>query len=291
MSALARTPAPRCGRPPSRRRGGRPGWNVLGLAVFAVLIFPVYWLVKGAFSPRGDLYSYGLKLWPSRLTLDGFRTAIGADTFWDNVRSSVIVGVGSVVIAVVVGLLAAFAIGRFAFRGRKAFMVVLLAIQMVPQTALLIPVYIQLNKFDAVNELWGVILVYMSFVLPYAVWMLRGFIINIPKELEESAMVDGCGRVGAFRRVVLPLVAPGIVATAIYALIQAWNEYVIAYVLLNDNTKQTLSIWLVSFSTSRGTDYAAQMAGATLTALPVVVFFLLVQRKVAAGLTSGAVKG
>jgi N,N'-diacetylchitobiose transport system permease protein len=290
MSSLARPAAPRT-RASARRHRGRIGWNILGLFVFAVMAFPIYWLVKGAFSPRGDLYSYHLQLWPSRITLYGFRTAIGSDTFWDNVRSSVIVGAGSVVIAIVVGLLAAFAIGRFAFRGRKAFMIALLAIQMVPQTALIIPLYIQLNHFGAVNKLWGVILVYMSFVLPYAVWMLRGFIINIPRELEESAMVDGCGRMGAFWRIVFPLVAPGIVATSIYALIQAWNEYVIAYVLLNDNTKQTLSIWLVSFTTSRGTDYAAQMAGATLTALPVVIFFLLVQRKVAAGLTSGAVKG
>ncbi|MET8680590.1 carbohydrate ABC transporter permease [Streptomyces sp. NPDC004647] len=275
----------------TRRRISRTGYNLLGLLAFAVMAFPVYWLVKGAVSPRGDLYSYDLRLWPSEFTLEGFRTAVGTPTFWDNLRASVVVGLCTVVIAIAIGLLAAYAIARFGFYGRKGLMVALLAVQMVPQTALIIPLYIQLNAFDGVDQLWGVILVYMSFILPYTVWMLRGFIVNIPKELEESAMVDGCTRMGAFRKVVFPLVAPGLVATSIYALIQAWNEYVLAYVLLSSNDKQTLPIWLVGFATSRGVDYGAQMAGATLIALPVVIFFLIVQRKVAAGLTSGAVKG
>jgi len=128
-------------------------------------------------------------------------------------------------------------------------------------------------------------------VLPFMVWTLRGFVHNIPIDLEEAAMVDGASRVGAFMRIVFPLVAPGLVATAIFGFIQAWNEYIIAYVLLSSSSKQTLTIWLASFTTQHGTDWGGLMAGATLTSLPVVVFFLLVQRRVTGGLTAGAVKG
>jgi N,N'-diacetylchitobiose transport system permease protein len=135
-----------------------------------------------------------------------------------------------------------------------------------------------------------VIITYMAFVLPFAVWTLRGFIHGVPRELEEAAMVDGTTRFGAFVRVLLPLVAPGLVATSIFAFIQAWNEYIIAYVLLSSPEKQTLTVWLASFTTNRGTAWGPLMAGATLTAIPVVIFFVLVQRRIAFGLTAGAVK-
>jgi N,N'-diacetylchitobiose transport system permease protein len=131
----------------------------------------------------------------------------------------------------------------------------------------------------------------MTFVLPFAIWTLRGFILGVPRELEEAAMVDGTTRFGAFVRILLPLVAPGLVATSIFAFIQAWNEYIIAYVLLSSPEKQTLTVWLASFTTNRGTEWGPLMAGATLTAVPVVIFFLLVQRRIAFGLTAGAVRG
>jgi N,N'-diacetylchitobiose transport system permease protein len=136
-----------------------------------------------------------------------------------------------------------------------------------------------------------VIITYMTFVLPFAIWTLRGFILGVPGELEEAAMVDGTTRFGAFVRILLPLVAPGLVATSIFAFIQAWNEYIIAYVLLSSPEKQTLTVWLASFTTNRGTEWGPLMAGATLTAVPVVIFFLLVQRRIAFGLTAGAVRG
>jgi N,N'-diacetylchitobiose transport system permease protein len=128
-------------------------------------------------------------------------------------------------------------------------------------------------------------------VLPFMIWTLRGFVTNVPVDLEEAAMIDGATRVGAFMRIVFPLVAPGLVATAIFGFIQAWNEYIIAYVLLSTSSKQTLTIWLASFTTQHGTDWGGLMAGATLTALPVVVLFLIVQRYVQGSLTAGAVKG
>jgi N,N'-diacetylchitobiose transport system permease protein len=137
-----------------------------------------------------------------------------------------------------------------------------------------------------------VILTEMTFVLPFCVWTLRGFLVGIPKELEEAGMVDGSTRLGVFFKLLLPLMAPGLVATSVFAFITTWNEFIFANLLLNDQRKQTVTIWLSHFSgTSRHTDWGALMAASTLTAIPVVIFFLLVQRRIAFGLTAGAVKG
>ena len=162
---------------------------------------------------------------------------------------------------------------------------------MVPLNALIIPLYLTLDRVGQTDSLAGVIAVYLAVVLPFMVWTLRGFIANIPVELEEAAMIDGCRREEAFVRIVLPLIGPGLVATAIFGFIQAWNEYIVAYVLLSTNSKQTLTVWLAGFyGTARGTDWGGLMAASTLTAIPVIVFFLLIQRRIAFGLTAGAVK-
>ncbi|MFD7620475.1 carbohydrate ABC transporter permease [Streptomyces sp. NPDC059802] len=272
-------------------RRPRRRYDLLGLLVAATLGFPVYWMVLTAFRPATEILSLPPEFWPSNPTLGNFARAMRTETFWANVRSSAVIGLGTVLVSLLVGTLAAFALARFRFAGRKAFVVVILTVQMIPLAALIIPVYLLLNDAGLTDSLGGVILVYLVFTLPFTVWMLHGFIAAIPAELEEAAMVDGCGRFGAFVRIVLPLLAPGLVATSVFAMVQAWNEYVLVYVLLSTPEKQTLSIWLVSFQTSFGTDYGGLMAGATLTALPVVVFFLAVQRKIAAGLATGAVKG
>ena len=198
--------------------------------------------------------------------------------------------VAVVAASLVLAFLAALALAKFRFYGRRGFVVIIFAVQMVPLAALIIPLYIMLSRVQQVDTLTGVVVTYVAFVLPFCVWTLRGFVAGIPKELEEAAMVDGSTRFGAFVRIMLPLVAPGLVATSIFAFIQAWNEYIIAYVLLSSQDKQTLTIWLANFTTLRGTDWGSLMAGATLTALPVVVFFVLVHRRIAFGLTAGAVK-
>ena len=162
---------------------------------------------------------------------------------------------------------------------------------MLPPIGLIIPLYVLLGRYGLVNTLTGVTLVYLTFALPFAVWTLRGFLIGIPKELEEAAMVDGSTRIGAFLRILLPLVAPGLVATSVFAFITAWNEYIFASIILHSNSKQTITVWLTNFlGGSRGVDWGAVMAASTLIAIPVVIFFLLVQRRIAFGLTAGAVK-
>ncbi|MFG2192922.1 carbohydrate ABC transporter permease [Streptomyces sp. NPDC048639] len=282
-------PAPQILRPDRRKH--RPVHDVLGLAAFLVMAFPVYWLLVSALRPNHQIRSYDQTLWPSSFTLDNFARAVRQENFTTAIQASLIICVTAVAGAMVIATLAAFAIGRFRFRGRKALLIVLIMVQMLPPTAMLIPIYIQLNAMGALNEYWGVIIVYLVSTLPFAVIMIRGFVVNIPVELEEAAMVDGCTRMGAFRRVVFPLLAPGLAAASIFALVNAWNEYLFAYVLMNDNDKYTLNVWLMTFTTERGTDYGALMAASVLIALPVVIFFMIIQKKMAAGLTSGAVKG
>ena len=277
--------------PSARRRLGRLGWNAAGIAVFVVMVFPVYWMVSTAFKTGPNIFSYSPKWLPIPATLANFGDAIHRQYFWQNVRNSLIVVGVVVVLSLTLAFLAALALAKFRFYGRRAFIVLIIAVQMVPLNALIIPLYITLSRAHQVNKLSGVIITYMTFVLPFTIWTLRGFILGVPRELEEAAMVDGTTRFGAFVRVLLPLVAPGLVATSIFAFIQAWNEYIMAYVLLSSPEKQTLTVWLASFTTNRGTAWGPLMAGATLTALPVVGFFLLVQRRIAFGLTAGAVRG
>ncbi len=269
----------------------RAAWDLVGLAVLAVMVFPVYWMVSTAFKPDDEINS----LTPTWLsldpTLDHFRAAMDRPFFWENVRNSLIVVSATVVLSLVLAFFAAIALAKFRFTGRKLFIVLMIGIQMLPQAGLIIPLYIVLARYGQVNALTGLIVTYMTFVLPFSVWTLRGFLLGIPRDLEEAAMVDGSSRLGAFVRILLPLVAPGLVATSIFAFITAWNEFIFAYVLMNDQSKQTATVWLSYFyGTSRNVDWGGLMAGSTMIAIPVVIFFVLVQRKIAFGLTAGAVK-
>ena len=164
---------------------------------------------------------------------------------------------------------------RWFLRGTNSMFLMGLAI---PLQATIIPLYLMLDGVGQTDTLPGVIAVYLAVVLPFMIWTLRGFVANIPVELEEAAMIDGCTRVGAFLRITFPLVGPGLVATAVFGFIQAWNEYIIAYVLLSSAGNQTLTVWLASFTTNHGPEWGPLMAAATLTGLPVVAFFLIVQR-------------
>ncbi|HEY5099802.1 MAG TPA: carbohydrate ABC transporter permease [Gaiellaceae bacterium] len=276
----------------SVRNARRNAWNVVGVAIFVVMIFPVFWMVSTAFKSDDQINALTPTWFPLHPTLKHFRDALAKPYFWDDVKNSVIVVLVTVTIAMVLAFLAAVALSKYRFTGRKLFIVLVIGVQMLPGAGLIIPLYVVLARYHEVNTLTGVILVYLTGVLPFSVWTLRGFILGIPKDLEEAAMVDGSTRLGAFARILLPLVAPGLVATSVFAFITSWNEYIFARVLLNDGSKQTITVWLSYFlGTSRQTDWGALMAASTLTAIPVVVFFLLIQRRIAFGLTAGAVRG
>ncbi len=265
--------------------------NGAGIVILLVFAFPVYWMIVTSFRRSVDIQA-DPQLVPAPPTLDNYRAVFDRDFFWDAARMSVTVTAATVVLALLVAFLAALAVSRFRFRGRTAFIVMILLVQMVPAEALVISLFKVLDGWDLINTSVGLVLVYLGFVLPFTIWTLRGFVGGIPAELEEAALVDGSSRVRAFFTITLPLVAPGLVATGIFAFIQAWNEFIFALVIMNRPDRQTLPVWLQAFNEgARGTDWGGVMAGSTLITIPVLVFFLLVHRRVTSGLTAGAVKG
>jgi N,N'-diacetylchitobiose transport system permease protein len=274
-------------------RGARKQfWNTVALLLTVLMAFPVFWMISTAFKRDDQIFALTPTWIPLHPTLSHFGAAIHKPFFWADVKNSLIVVLVTVAIAMTLAFLAAIALAKYRFSGRGIFIVLIIGIQALPGAGLVIPLYVVLAKYHQVNVLSGLIITYLTFVLPFSVYTLRGFILGIPKDLEEAAMVDGSTRLGAFMKILLPLVAPGLVATSVFAFITIWNEYIFARTLLNDAAKQTLTVWLSYFlGTSRNTDWGALMAASTLTAIPVVIFFLLIQRKIAFGLTSGAVRG
>ncbi|MEO6501921.1 MAG: carbohydrate ABC transporter permease [Jatrophihabitantaceae bacterium] len=291
----ARRPPVEQGRRPryNRRSYATGGWNVLALALAVVFGFPIYWMLITSFKTSADINRLVPQFWPHHPTLGSFREVLGDPIFRQDLANTFLITVAAVAISVVIGFFGAMAIARFRFAGRKVFVFAVLIVQMIPLLALTIPMSLLLDRFQLKNSLVGVILAYLMFTMPYTIWTLRTFIANIPIELDEAAMVDGCSRFQTFYRIILPLVGPGLIATSVYSWILAWNEFVLANTLLLDNSKQTAMIYLLVFQSSptHGADYGGLMAAAGLTALPVVVLFVLFQSRISAGLTSGAVKG
>ena len=273
-----------------RSRRGSFAANAAAVLVFGFFAFPVYWMVSTALKPSGEIRTFDVKLFPSTLTFEHFRTAVSSAGFWTYFRNSVVVALSVTVLSVLVALLAATAVARFRFRGRRAYLVAILIVMMVPLEALVIPMYLTLRDADLLDLLPMLVATYMAFVLPFTVWTLRGFVAALPVELEEAAMIDGASRWGAFWRITFPLMAPGLIATAVFAFIQAWNEFILALTLM-ERDNQTLPVWLGTFKTAQGTDWGGLMAGSTIFAIPVVVFAVVLQGRIVTGAAAGAVKG
>lgn len=273
----------------ARRRRGRLTRAVGVVVLLVAALFPFLWMLTTAIDPNP--LSRGASLLPSGFTLDHFRTVLVDAGFLRYVRISVIVAVSTVLISGAIALLAAVAVARFRFRLRTAVLILVLLVQMVPLEALVIPLFLQARSLHMLNSLLGLIIVYLAFSLPFAIWNLRGFVAAVPRELEEAAYVDGASWFRMFRSVLLPLVAPGLVATSVFSFITAWNEFIFALTFMQDSGKYTVGVGLRTFFTQNTADWGAIMAASTVIALPVVVFFVLVQRNLAAGVTAGAVKG
>ncbi|MEN2736749.1 carbohydrate ABC transporter permease [Microbacterium sp. X-17] len=275
----------------------RPGRILLGaLAVVLGLIwvFPVYWMLNSSLLPNVVLQSSTPTWLPFGGSFDNFSAVVNGGTFFPALGMSVVVALVTVVFCLAFAFLAALAISRFKFRGRTSFVLAVLLIQMLPAEGLFIAQYKLMGSLGLLNTVIGVSIIYIAAVVPFTIWMLRGFVAGIPADLEEAAMVDGLSRTQAFLRITFPLLAPGLVASGVYAFLQAWNEFTVALVILQENSSQTLPLWLRGFiqqSASRATDWGQVMAASTLVAVPVIIFFLLVQGRMTSGLVSGAVKG
>lgn len=277
-----------------RTRRGRPLASVVALLVAGAWAFPVYWMWSSAMLPNRRLQSFTPNFLPTGGSLDNFRAVLADGTFFGALGMSLSITLLAVTGCLVFAFLAALAISRFRFRGRTSFVVAVLLIQMLPAEGLFIAQYKLMQGIGGLESIWGVSMLYAALVVPFTIWMLRGFVAGIPADLEEAAMVDGLSRTQAFLRITFPLLAPGLVASGVYAFMQCWNEFTIALVILQREENKTLPLWLRSFvqaSATREIDWGQVMAASSLVAIPVIVFFLLVQGRMTSGLVAGAVKG
>ncbi|MBH1935780.1 carbohydrate ABC transporter permease [Streptomyces sp. AV19] len=270
---------------------GRIWPGATAVVLFLAFVFPVYWMFATAFKANKDIVGDTPVWFPSSPTTEHFRRAVEADGFWTFVTNSLITTLVAVALSLVIALLASFAIARMRFRGRRGFILVMMMAQMAPWEVMTIAYYMMVRDADMLNSLPPLIAIYTLCVLPFTVLTLRGYVAAVPKELEESAMVDGCTRPQAFVRVIFPLLAPGLMATSLFGFITVWNEFPYVLILSKDPAAQTLPLWLTGFRTTFGDDWGATMAASSLFAIPILILFVILQRRAVGGLTSGAVKG
>lgn len=281
---------------PHRRRirPARVVNTVIALLVALAWVFPVYWMLNSSLLPNTVLTSTTPRFLPWGGSLDNFAAIFREGSFWPALGMSVSITLTTVVFCLLFAFLAALAISRFRFKGRTSFVLAVLFIQMLPAEGLFIAQYKLMGSLNLLNSVIGVSILYIAAVVPFTIWMLRGFVAGVPVDLEEAAMVDGLTRTQAFFRITFPLLAPGLVASGVYAFLQAWNEFTVALVILQAQDKQTLPLWLRTFvqaSATRETDWGQVMAASTLVAVPVIIFFLFVQGRLTSGLVAGSVKG
>ena len=269
-------------------------FSALAVVVALLWVFPVYWMLNSALLPNVQLQSTHPTFLPFGGSLDNFKPV--ARTLPSGAPSGCSLAVTSiaVVVAIAIAFFGALAVSRFRFRGRASFVLALLLIQMLPAEGMFIAQYKMMSTLGLLNNVIGLSVLYAAAVIPFTIWMLRGFVAGVPIELEEAAMVDGLSRTQAFLKITFPLLAPGLVASAVYAFLQAWNEFTVALVIMTKQQSETLPLWLRGFvqaSATRETDWGQVMAASSLVAVPVIIFFMLVQGRMSSGLVGGAVKG
>ena len=302
LSRPPRLPAPavrpgQAARYRTARRARAFSLNGIALIIALVTLFPIFWMISTAFKPSQEIYSLTPSLLPSHPTLHNFSQVIsgqasGIGPVWLFFRNSLIVTLATVLIASLFSLLASVAVARFRFRLRSSFLIMLLIVQMIPAQALIVALFVDFNRLGLLANLGGLVIVYSAQALPVSIWMLRNFVATVPRELEEAAAVDGAGSLRIFWRILFPLVAPGLIATSIFSFITAYNEFIVALTFLGQaHSDYTLPIYVTYFFTRGGAEWGPIMAASTLYTIPVVVFFLIVQRRMTSGLVAGAVKG
>ena len=261
------------------------------LGLLLVVIFPFYWMTVTSLKSEDQMRSLVSMFWPSPFVVDNYRHLLQKTDFVAWFGNSVFVAVSSTVLATAIGTIGAYSLARLRFLGRGFMASATLITYLVPPSILFIPLYAQIRNLGLADSLTGLIAAYPSFTVPFVTWLLMGYFESIPVDLEESAMIDGATRFGAFWRVVLPLSAPGVLAAGLYAFTQSWNEFLYALVFITDVKLRTLPVGLSSFITGDVYGWGFLMAGAVLTTLPVIAAYIYLQKYMVEGLTAGGVKG
>jgi multiple sugar transport system permease protein len=265
-------------------------YTVLGLLLLLVL-FPFYWMTVTSFKTEDQMRSLVSMFWPSPFVVENYTQLLTKTDFGIWYRNSALVAISSTLVATAIGTIGAYALARLRFLGRAFLSSATLITYLVPPSILFIPLYAQIRTMGLADSLAGLVAAYPSFTVPFVTWLLMGYFGSIPEELEEAAMIDGATRFGAFRRIILPLAAPGVLAAGLFAFTQAWNEFLYALVFISDVKQRTLPVGLSTFITGDVYGWGYLMAGAVLTTLPVIAVYTYLQRYMVEGLTAGSVKG
>jgi N,N'-diacetylchitobiose transport system permease protein len=252
--------------------------------IIVVIIFPLYWGIRTSL-----VDGYNLALLPTELTLANYRFLFKSGHFLNNIKNSLIVSVGALLFTLPLAVLAGYALARFHFPG-KSYSIILLVLPLLPAIAVLVPLILYMRGLGIYNTLYSVILATTVFILPYTTWMVRGFMLAIPLEIEEAAQLDGCGPLRVLFRIVLPLATPGLIASGIFILLSAWNNYLFSFAFTTKADLQVIPAALLGFITAWGTNYGGMNAGATIAMLPPLIFFLIFQKWFVQGMLAGATK-
>ena len=261
------------------------------LTILAIIaMFPMVWILLTSVKGKGEMMGDPTAFLPKSLTLDNYRTVIQQLGFGGNVVNSIIVAMSTTLIAILISALGAYGVVRFFPKFGKLMTRVLITTYMFPPILLAVPYSVIMGKVNLMNSRVGLVIVYLSFSVPYAIWLLVGFFQTVPLEIEEAARVDGANKLQVFGKVVLPIVAPGLVAVAIYTFINAWNEFLYSLILMNSSDKMTVAVALKSLEGQEVMDWGVMMAASAMVVIPSVIFFMLIQKKIAGGLASGSIK-
>lgn len=264
--------------------------SLLLLGILAFLLFPFYWTFVTSVKSPGELYSSTVTYWPRDFSFESYRKLFSEYNFLKPMGNSLLVSTLTTAISLTVSVLAAYAFSRYRFKGRKLLMTMFLTNNMFPTVLLLIPLYAIMRRLGILYTPASLVLSYTTFTIPFSIWLLNGYLDDLPLALEEAAMVDGANRAQAFLRIILPILAPCIVATGAYVFMTAWNEYTFAVMFTNE-ANRTIPVALKNLIGQLGVEWGMLTAGGIITIIPVCIMFFFAQKRLIAGLTAGAVKG
>jgi multiple sugar transport system permease protein len=267
------------------------GFLVLVVTTTIAVVYPFYWMVMASFTPEGYSLANAPLLIPGQFSIDAYLSIFAERPLLQWLGNTVLVTVAATAVVLPAALLAAYSLNRFRFRGRMVFIFFVLLSQLLPASALIVPMFLIFRDLKLLNTILGVTIAYTSFMLPMAIWVLWGYIQTIPHEFEEAAMVDGCNGFQAFMRVTLPLAAPGIAATALFIFLEGWNHYLLAFVLTSNTSQWVISLGLYSFIGQYNIQIEQMMATSVVAAVPALVVFAILQRYLRGGLSLGGLKG